>query len=409
MKKFSIKQFIASDDYPMVVIVDETGFPLFHPNVYASIKLRSLGRSVSSIEKNLSSIGMLYLWAVKNKIDLQKSLFSSDFFTINQLQDLAYFLRLKRNNQDNLLQGSNLNKKNLSKCIEKIIYKKLNGNKINNSVSAAEVAFRIRSVANFLDFFLIRANHKSDLNSLLKERLKYFRLMAPKVPNKGDQDALEGLSENARKSMTDIFDPQNLNNPFSSDFFKYRNQLIYEILLSTGMRRNELRHLKVDDISYANQLIDIRVSKTKIRTVPCSSDTCQKFHKFVTSYLSKIPIKQRSHNYLFTTETGKHLSNDAINLVFRTARNRAELQQVELTPHTLRRTWNDAFSELIDKLPPEKKIDKELEKQIRNRLMGWSAISEMSEKYARRFIREKSDEIAEQLANEITKNSRNNL
>ena len=71
----------------------------------------------------------------------------------------------------------------------------------------------------------------------------------------------------------------------------------------------------------------------------------------------------------------------------------------------MRRTWNDVFSEMIDNLPEDRRPDKELEKQIRNRIMGWSSISEMSNRYARRSIREKADELAELLANSIGKKS----
>ncbi len=37
--------------------------------------------------------------------------------------------------------------------------------------------------------------------------------------------------------------------------------------------------------------------------------------------------------------------------------------------------------------------------------MGWSSISEMSNRYARRSIREKADELGELLANSINKKS----
>ena len=45
----------------------------------------------------------------------------------------------------------------------------------------------------------------------------------------------------------------------------------------------------------------------------------------------------------------------------------------------------------------------EEEKQVRNRLNGWSKKSKMEERYARRHIREKADKIAEDLANDLNK------
>ena len=86
--------------------------------------------------------------------------------------------------------------------------------------------------------------------------------------------------------------------------------------------------------------------------------------------------------------------------MFRTLRQHANIS-TQLTPHTMRRTWNDVFSEMLDNIPEDRRPDKEVEKQIRNRLMGWSSISEMSSRYARRSIREKADELSELLANSI--------
>ncbi|MEW1813424.1 hypothetical protein AB0284_22300, partial [Pseudarthrobacter phenanthrenivorans] len=67
----------------------------------------------------------------------------------------------------------------------------------------------------------------------------------------------------------------------------------------------------------------------------------------------------------------------------------------------LRRTWNDRLSTKVDKAPLEKRISKNEEEQMRNRLMGWRKDSQMSARYSRRTIRVKSDQIAEELANEI--------
>ena len=153
-------------------------------------------------------------------------------------------------------------------------------------------------------------------------------------------------------------------------------------------------------MDYLKHTIRIRVSKTKPREVVCSSKVCELFHRYCTTQLNQIPIKQRKHGYLFTTQKGEHLSNDAINLVFRALSTAAKIS-TNLTPHTLRRTWNDVLSETIDQLPPKQRPSFDQEKKIRNRLMGWSEISEMSSTYARRSIREKADEIANLLADNI--------
>lgn len=401
MKKTTIKKFIASDSYPMTVLIDNEGIPLFYPNVYVNSRYRSLDFSDNSIEKILRSIGMLYLWAEANKIDLDKLLFSPSFLTLSQLEDIAFFLRLKREDQDkNINSNQILSPSIIAKNIENIIYKPTKSN--NPTVSAMEGAYRIRAIANYLEFCLSRSKYKPTASrpNDFKDRIESFRSLAPRMVNKGDQDALEGLSKSERNIIRELFNPKHPNNPFLKDFHKYRNELMYEIFIRTGIRRNELRHIKLDDISYSNLTIDIRVSKTKARTLPFPQNLCDKFREFVILYLSKITPKNRRHNYLFTTSSGKHISNDAINLVMRTVKE-ATQTDLYLTPHTLRRTWNDAFSQLIDTLPPEQKPSVQAEQNIRNRLMGWSSTSTMAAIYARRAIREKADEIANLLASEI--------
>lgn len=390
----------------MVILIDENRIPLFYPNVYAMTKYRSLGRAASTIEKVLRCIGIAHSWASLNKVSLEESILYADFLTIEQLQDLAFFLRLKRKHQDQISsekdEQQSLNPKKLSKKIENIIYIESSKTETKSATSAEEGAFQIKTIFNYFKFLLQRSKYRLNKKKFfdIEQRLNYFYSLAPKVSNKSDQDAPEGLSANERNTLDEIIKPDHPDNPFRNEFLKYRNQLIYEIMLSTGMRRSELRFLKIEDVNYTFHTINIRVSKTVQREVKCSSKACEYFHNYLTKYLNKIPFKHRKHGYLFTTETGKHLSNDAINLTFRTLRRHSKITTF-LTPHTMRRTWNDIFSEMIDSIPEDRRPDKEIEKQIRNRIMGWSSISEMSNRYARRSIREKADELAELLANNI--------
>ena len=413
MIKRSIKSFIASDGQPMVVLIDEKGIPLFHPNIYAMTKFRTLGRGVSTTEKNLYCIGMAHLWASIQKIDLEHTILNDNFVTIEQLQDLGFFLRLKRAKQDELLiqniKSSPLSPKQIAKRVENIIYMPSQSQTENTSTSAAEGAFRIKALFHYFKFLLQRSKHRFTKENFdrFQTNLDYFFTLAPKVRNTGDQDILEGLSQSEQKALIEIVKPTNPDNPFRSEFHRHRNQLMYEIFLSTGMRRSELKFLKIEDVEFRTHQIHIRVSKTKERTVKCSSNACEYFHQFITRHLSKVPFKNRKHGYLFTTETGQHLSNDAINLIFRTLQKQANISTC-ITPHTMRRTWNDNLSILIDSLPQDQKPNQDLEKQIRNRLMGWSSISEMSSRYSRRSIREKADELGELLANSIAQNKGEN-
>ncbi|KIL05797.1 MULTISPECIES: tyrosine-type recombinase/integrase [Pseudomonas] len=408
MQAFSIRSFTASDGVEMAVLVDDQGSPLFLPNVYATFHYRDVGSSSATIKKALRALGMAYLWASARKLDLHAAISSEAFLSIEQCEDLAFFLRLDRPSQDHELAVS------LEELPSRVVrLEQMRGGfhqkaSERTACSAEEGAYRIRIVAAFLEFQLAKVEQglPRPAPGAAKEKaahpsIRRLKALIPKVSNADESDALEGMDEVTMAFADEIFDPTSEINPFSTDFIKHRNHLVYRMLSDNGMRRSELRFVQVEDVSYANNRVRIRVSKTQGRTVPISSTTALAFHHFVVEHWSKIPAKQRAHGYLFTTAEGRHICADTINLIFRTARKKAHELPEDFAPHALRRTWNDRFSTKVDKAPPEKRIPKNEEEQMRNRLMGWRKDSQMSARYSRRTIRVKSDQIAEELANEI--------
>lgn len=408
MQAFSIRSFTASDGVEMAVLVDDQGSPLFLPNVYATFHYRDCGSSSETIKKALRTLGMAYLWASARKIDLHAAISSEAFLSIEQCEDLAFFLRLDRPSQDRELALSMEELPSRVVRLEQVrggFHQKASE---RTACSAEEGAYRIRIVAAFLEYQLEKVQQGlprpapgTAKDEAAHPSIRRLKALIPRVGNADECDALEGMDEVTMAFADEIFDPAAEINPFSTDFIKHRNHLVYRMLSDNGMRRSELRFVKVEDVSYARNRVHIRVSKTQARTVPISSTTALAFHHFVLEHWSKIPARQRGHGYLFTTVGGRHICADTINLIFRTARKKAHELPEDFAPHALRRTWNDRFSTKIDKTPPEKRMSKKEEEQIRNRLNGWREDSEMSARYSRRTIRIKSDQFAEELANEI--------
>ena len=80
----------------------------------------------------------------------------------------------------------------------------------------------------------------------------------------------------------------------------------------------------------------------------------------------------RRHDFLIVANgSGNPLTLVALNKVFVALRRKCPDLPGELTPHVLRHTWNDLFSEEMDK----NKVSEETEKKMRSRLMGWSETS----------------------------------
>ena len=389
----------------MVVLVDHEGRPPFLPNIYATLRYRDVGFAATTTEKVLRSLGMAYLWAISRKIDLDQALRSETFLSIEQCEDLAFFLRMDRGAQDQLVAES---LEIRTRKIVRLEQVRSGGapNVPRTLISAVEGGYRIRTVANFLEFNHERISPKAsekprkDLSKSRERAIAALRAQEPRATPSDEGDAPEGLSEEVMDALDAAFEPGSETNPFQSDFHQYRNHLMYRIFTETAIRRSELRYIRVEDINHATRRVGIRVSKTIARTLPLSEQTADDFHQFVMKHWSNIPVTGRKHGYLFTTKTGDHLSLEAINLVFRELRRKSYLP-ASIAPHSMRRTWNDRLSRAIDALPPEERMKPEKEKQMRNRLNGWSKNSSMEERYARRHIREKADKIAEELANSL--------
>ena len=406
MKAIRIKSFTATDGLPMAVLVDEDGSPPFLPNVYAAVRYRNRGAALTTTEKVLRTIGMVYMWAHSRKIDIHIALTSETFLSLEQCEDLANFLRMNRAGQDAEVQRSVVAKPQKIIRLEQV-RGRMTMSQATSHASAAEGGYRIQTIARFLDHHHERLCNQvltSDQKSLKDARemaIQRLRSLAPKTGNPSQGDPVEGLPEDVMINVEGAFTPGSADNRFNEGFILARKFLMFRIFSDNGMRRNELRHIRVEDVDYARKRVQARVSKTQARSLVIAQKTADLFREFVRHYWSKIPAKKRAHGYLFITRSGDQMSKSAINLIFETARKGSGVIPDFFAPHTMRRTWNDRLSRKIDALPPEKRMPPEEEKKIRNHNNGWSKKSEMSSRYAARSIREKADRIAEELANEI--------
>ena len=406
MQAIRIKSFTATDGLPMAVLVDEDGSPPFLPNVYATVRYRDRGAALPTTEKVLRTIGMAYLWAHSRKIDIHTALTSQAFLSLEQCEDLANFLRMDRATQDLEVQARVIAKPKKIIRFEQVRGRMAVSQPIRQ-ISAAEGGYRIQTIARFLNHYHQRLCNQvltDDQESLKHARetaIQRLRSLAPRTGNPSQGDPVEGLPEDVMIHVEEVFTPGSADNPFKEGFIQARNFLMYRLFSDNGKRRNELRHIRVEDVDYARKRVNVRVSKTKARKLVIAQKTADLYREFVKDYWSKIPAKKRAHGYLFITRSGDQISKSAINLIFQVARQGSAVIPDFFAPHTMRRTWNDRLSRKIDALPPEKRMPPEEEKKIRNMNNGWSENSEMSSRYAARSIREKADRIAEELANDI--------
>jgi integrase len=112
----------------------------------------------------------------------------------------------------------------------------------------------------------------------------------------------------------------------------------------------------------------------------------------------------RRHDFLIVANgTGAPLTLDGLNKAFTALRNKCPDVPRDLTPHVLRHTWNDRFSELMDR----ERIPEDREQKMRSRFMGWSDTSKTAATYTKRHVQNKAREASLQLQRQMRKAGQN--
>ncbi len=99
---------------------------------------------------------------------------------------------------------------------------------------------------------------------------------------------------------------------FDKSFEGHRDYLILELLYTTGIRRQELIDLKIQNIDYSNKRIKVLGKRNKERYIPLISSTIESIDKYL-KYRDKLK-NIKSNDKLFLTSKGKSIYD---NLVYR--------------------------------------------------------------------------------------------
>lgn len=413
MLPFEARRFVSRSGKEVVVLLNRAGQPLFWPNVFVTSEYRKASRSANTSVKVLRSLGMAQMWAEAHGRDLDHDLRVGDFLSIQDVEELANFLRLTATDQEAWAARVATPPSGMPNVLRLEDFRPDPGHlskseqKENDPVEAAA---RIRWVASYIEWHLSqrlgaldRQRQKScDLRSVGESIVARLRQLVPRITSgSSDELALEGVERQILVRIDEAMRPRDPRNPFQPGFVQTRNYLIWRLLVDTGARRGEVREAKADHIKFSTRRFEIHVSKTIPRTVPISPITADAFDQFMEQHWSRLPRQTRRSGYLFTDENGRQLSLRAFNRIFERARKIVPGVPGFITPHTIRRSWNDQFSATIDSLPPDKRPSEDEEVKMRNRLQGWTGQSSMGGRYAKRHIRHKADYLAEALMNNL--------
>ena len=132
--------------------------------------------------------------------------------------------------------------------------------------------------------------------------------------------------------ITNVLNPSN----FDKSFEGYRDFLILELLYTTGMRRQELIDLKIQNIDYSNKRIKVLGKRNKERYIPLISSTIESIDTYL-KYRDELK-NLKGNDKLFLTSKGKRIYD---NLVYRITKKYFSgfSSKSKKSPHILRHSF----------------------------------------------------------------------
>jgi len=180
------------------------------------------------------------------------------------------------------------------------------------NLSPLTINRKISSLSKYYDFLLkIQVNKVSPLKN--HKRLKVQKKLI--IP----------FSEDEVFKIIDVF---------SKDFEGKRNLLIIDTLYSTGIRRDELINIKLNDVFLSENLIKVLGKRNKERLVPVLAS----LNKRIKDYLDfRNEIRSNSSN-LFITKKGKSIGPSLVYRVVKKYFSKVSTK-VKSSPHVLRHSF----------------------------------------------------------------------
>ena len=118
-----------------------------------------------------------------------------------------------------------------------------------------------------------------------------------------------------------------------------RDKAMFETMYITGMRSNEIRSLKINDVDFEKEQILIRDGKgSRDRIVPIGTLSKKYLYEYINKYRKKFFEGKRDNGLLFISKkTKKKLTPTALSYQFKKYAKLAGLNK-DLTPHCIRHT-----------------------------------------------------------------------
>lgn len=211
---------------------------------------------------------------------------------------------------------------------------------------------------------------------------------------RSSSNRLKGLDEKVLKEIIRISRIESPDNPWIKRD-RLRNQVIVDLFVRLGIRAGELLKITIPNLHLNSEFSKLKIIRVlddkddprrkepRVKTFGRILEMDHDLSNSISQYLKNrrlIPNARKS-KYLFVSHTtGQPISSDALADIIESLR--LIKSNETITPHALRRTWNDLFREHAEELG----FDSEIVTQTQNYLQGRMLNSKEAYKYSAKFI-----------------------
>ncbi|EIO3707137.1 site-specific integrase [Vibrio parahaemolyticus] len=416
------------EDY--AILLDEDGMPMPYQCLFVTKEYRNTNKASNTCRNAFEQLKLLEEICRHLKIDLIERCRTGNFLEKSELELLA---RWSKVNVDKLrIEAIKVKSRNIvslkppQKRVESARATIVGHN--DSEVLSSTVYTRLTVFAKYIGWLeetLFPSKGSKSEEFLKSKRPETYMTGASDVVIDDDYRSL--TSEQVRRVL-EVVHPDSEENPWKSYDLRCRNQLIVLIFQLLGCRRGELLRIRVRTNNYEPDIKknergtysvtirhgldedDKRVPKPQNKTVGRKVPLIKRVAELYEDYL----IYSRSQvsgsefiPYLFITHNHKSSANNALSLsaLNKVFRDISEVVGFIVDPHSLRHTWNDKFSELMDRKIAAGETNETKSEADRRKLMGWSDNSREAQRYAKRHINKRAFEMGEKLQEEQVKDT----
>lgn len=117
-----------------------------------------------------------------------------------------------------------------------------------------------------------------------------------------------------------------------------RDYVIVEVLYGCGLRVSELVNLKLSNLYFDEEMVQVIGKGNKERWVPINKRALKLLDEYIFTVRSQIAVQPGEEKYVFLNRRGRHLSRVAVFLFIKEAVEKAGLHK-NVSPHSLRHTF----------------------------------------------------------------------